>query len=155
MTRPFLGLLFFSSILSAQDFTIQTIAGGGLPQNRAATSVGIGSVSGIAFDTTGNAYFSMIDFNIIMRMDVQGVLTVVAGNGLSGYSGDGGPALNATLNLPAGVAVDKNGNVYFADCKNNRVRKISNGIITTVAGDEQSARSWGLTATMVRPSMPN
>ena len=63
------------------------------------------------------------------------MITTVAGNGTWGYSGDGGPATSAELNQPMGVAVDSAGNPYIADWGNNRIRKVSNGVITTVAGN--------------------
>ncbi len=59
----------------------------------------------------------------------------MAGNGTAGFSGDNGPATSAELNVPAGVAVDSAGNLYIADYGNNRIRKVSNGVITTVAGN--------------------
>ncbi len=66
----------------------------------------------------------------------QGIITTVAGNGTHGFSGDGGPATNASLWFPMGVAVDKAGNVYIADHYNMRIRKVSaSGIITTFAGN--------------------
>jgi uncharacterized protein (TIGR03437 family) len=68
-------------------------------------------------------------------MSPSGVITTVAGNGTSGYSGDGGPATSAQINRPSGVAVDGQGDIFIADGANNRVRKVSpGGIITTVAG---------------------
>ena len=64
------------------------------------------------------------------------IITTVAGNGDSGYSGDGGAATNASLGYPVGVALDAAGNLYIADISNNRIRKVdTNGIITTVAGN--------------------
>jgi sugar lactone lactonase YvrE len=65
------------------------------------------------------------------------IIITVAGTGSLGYSGDGGPAASAQLDLPRGVAVDASGNLYIADTNNNRVRKVSStsGIITTVAGN--------------------
>ena len=59
----------------------------------------------------------------------------MAGNGVAGFSGDSGPATKAQLNGPKGIAVDSVGNVYFADAGNGRVRRVSNGVITTVAGN--------------------
>lgn len=63
------------------------------------------------------------------------VISTYAGDGISGFSGDGGSAASAQLNLPGGIAMDSSGNLYIADSLNNRVRKISNGTITTVAGN--------------------
>ena len=63
------------------------------------------------------------------------VIATVAGNGTAGFSGDNGPALAAQFNAPTGIAVDSNGDLYVADNDNFRVRKISNGVITTVAGN--------------------
>ena len=61
-------------------------------------------------------------------------ILTIAGSGTAGAAGDGGQATSAQLNLPLGVAVDGQGNVYVADCKNNTVREVSNGLIRTVAG---------------------
>src|SRR5437762_2695243 len=63
-----------------------------------------------------------------------GTITTIAGTGTAGFSGDGGPATAARLRLPDGVAVDGQGNVYIADRDNMRVRKVSGGTITTIAG---------------------
>ncbi len=70
---------------------------------------------------------------------VTGQLTVVAGNGTPGFSGDDGLATNAQLNQPAGIAVDLAGNLYIADTLNNRVRRVSHGVIATIAGDGTTA----------------
>ncbi len=63
------------------------------------------------------------------------MITTVAGNGTPGFSGDNGPATSAQLYGPSAVAVDSAGNLYIADTVNNRIRKVSNGVITTVAGN--------------------
>ena len=69
-----------------------------------------------------------------------GQMTVVAGNGIQGFSGDGGPSTSASLNQPSGVAVDAAGNLYIADFNNNRIRKVSPaGTITTFAGNGVAA----------------
>ena len=63
------------------------------------------------------------------------MITTVAGNGIQGYGGDGGEAVNAEFQYPGGLALDAGGNLYIADLGNNRVRKLtSNGIISTIAG---------------------
>ena len=65
-----------------------------------------------------------------------GAITTIAGSGVRGFSGDGGPAISARLNYPRGVAVDGKGNVYIADLSNLRIRKVSpSGTITTFAGN--------------------
>src|SRR5581483_11526192 len=64
------------------------------------------------------------------------IITTMAGNGAAGYSGDGGPATNANLATPFGAAVDGQGDIFFADFGNSRVRKVdTRGVITTVAGN--------------------
>src|SRR5262249_52945485 len=71
----------------------------------------------------------------IRKLSTLGIITTVAGNGIHAYSGDAGPATNASLNNPAGVAVDAGGNLYIADLGNQCIRKVAlNGIITTIAG---------------------
>ena len=104
------------------------------------------SPTGLAADLQGNVYISDVNNNVIMRLSQDGILSVVAGNGALGFSGDGGPAVGASLSLSGaqlqgmfvsgGVAVDVSGNVYIADTGNNRIRKItSTGTIVTVAGN--------------------
>jgi hypothetical protein len=99
-------------------------------------------------DSAGNIYIADTG-NLRVRKVANGVITTLAGNGMPGFSGDNGPATSAQLNGghyeevdpnitpfgPTGVAVDFAGNVYIADTINNRVRKVSDGVITTVAGD--------------------
>ena len=91
---------------------------------------------GVAVDASGNLYIADTDNNRIRKISSNGIITTVAGNGIAGFRGDGGPASQAQLNHPEGVAVDASGNLYIADTGNNRIRKISpDGIITTVAGN--------------------
>jgi uncharacterized protein (TIGR03437 family) len=122
-----------------QTYNISTFAGGGLPVNILGISASLGSdlLQGpqyIAADRAGNVFFPYQ--NTILRLDaITGILTVAAGNGTQGYSGDNGPATNARFNGLAGLAVDSASNLYIADRDNNRIRKVSNGVITTVAGN--------------------
>jgi sugar lactone lactonase YvrE len=91
---------------------------------------------GLAFDTAGNLYIADTDDDVIREINLDGIISTVAGNGNQGYGGDGGSATsaNAQLDSPTGVAVDSNGNIYIADSHNNRIREVSGGTITTVAG---------------------
>ena len=65
----------------------------------------------------------------IRKVDTAGIISTVAGNGTAGFSGDGGPALSASLNNPTGLALDSAGNLYIADTTNLRVRKITMGAV--------------------------
>jgi uncharacterized repeat protein (TIGR01451 family) len=115
---------------------ISTLAGGTMPVTASpGTSLSIPVSYGVAVDSSGNAYFPSTILNAVFKVDPSGVVTRIAGTGLSGYSGDNGPALNAQLYTPNGVAVDSLGNVYIADSNNERIRKVStSGVITTIAG---------------------
>ncbi len=91
--------------------------------------------SGIAADSSGVVYGANSNFHIVQKIQPNGVITTLAGNGTAGYSGDNGPAVDAEVDNPFGVAVDATGNVYFGDRNRGVVRKVStNGTITTVAG---------------------
>jgi len=90
----------------------------------------------IALDLAGNIYFSTwMDHRIRKISATTGIISTVAGTGVLGFSGDGGPATLATFNRTSGLAVDDTGNIYIADSYNNRVRKVNtSGIINTIAG---------------------
>ena len=105
-------------------------------KGKPATEIEISLVDGIAIDKRANIYISRHDHNTIDRIDKNGMLTRFAGTGTAGYSGDGGPALQATLKIPAGLLTDDKGNIYIADRENHVVRKVDpKGIITTIAGN--------------------
>lgn len=106
-------------------------AGDGGPATAALISV----PAEITFDSAGNMFFADSGNNRIRKVDVNGIVTTVAGNGLTGFSGDGGLATSAKIYQPRKVAFDRAGNMYIADTSNNRVRKVNtSGIISTVAG---------------------
>lgn len=120
---------------SGQTYTISTFAGGELPVNIAATSASF-SPQAVAVDNEGNLFVSDAAENVVLRLDAKtSILTLVAGNGTAGFSGDNGPAVSSQLNGPQGVTLDVAGNLYIADGGNNAIRKVSNGVITTVAGN--------------------
>jgi hypothetical protein len=98
---------------------------------------GVGFPVGAVYDGDGNFYFSERDFCRVWRIGAGGAVTVVAGNGTCGYSGDGGPATAAELNSPGGLAIDGDGNLAITDTNNCRVRLVdlSSHVITTVAGN--------------------
>ncbi len=131
--KPINILLLSGAVALAQQFTISTIAGGAPPSTPAApTTVSIGSPQRSAVDASGNLYFT--GSNCVFKLGPNGVLTVIAGTSRPGNAGDNGPATNARLNGPQGVAIDGSGNIYIADSLNHAVRMISGGIITTIVG---------------------
>jgi len=114
---------------------IMTVAGRNLNDGDAATNATINFALGTAFDSIGNLYIADVHNNRIRKVDTNGIITTVAGNGVPAYSGDGDAATNASLNQPYGVALDVVGNLFIADAFNQRIRKVdTNGIISTVAG---------------------
>ena len=117
-------------------YRIETVAGSPNPGDGGpALAAQIGTIQGIAIDRLGNIYLSDTDNHRVRKVSAAGIITTVAGTGSEGFSGDGGPAAGAQLNLPYGLAVDLIGNLYVADLGNNRVRRIApDGTITTSAG---------------------
>jgi uncharacterized protein (TIGR03437 family) len=118
--------------------TISTFAGNGVEADSGdggpATSAALNFPSDLVTDTAGNLLITD-NSQVVRKVAPNGIITTVAGNGTEGYSGDGGPATTAALNFPRGIAVDAAGNLFISDQSNERIRKVSNGIITTVAGN--------------------
>jgi len=101
------------------------------------------AITGLASDVDGNLYIVDAGNSTIRKVNTAGIITTIAGNGTSGYSGDGGPATAAQLNQPFGIAFDNADNLYICDTHNERIRKVnSSGIISTIAGDG-IGRYWG------------
>ena len=121
---------------------ITTIAGNGTcgysGDGGPATSAELGYPIEIISDAAGDIFFSDWDYDVVREINhATGIITTVAGNGTWGYSGDGGPAIDAELYLPGQVAVDAAGDVFIPDYYNSRVREVNHatGVITTVAGN--------------------
>ncbi len=121
------------------DGVIRTVAGNGtalfLGDGGPATAATLNAPWDIALDASGNLYIADTLNNVIRKVGTTGTITTVAGKGTASFSGDGGPAISATLNSPSGLALDSAGNLYIADTNNERIRKVAvSGIITTVTG---------------------
>ena len=119
---------------------ITTIAGNGTAgysgDGGSATSAQLNNASGVCKDISGNIYIADWGNHRVRKVDPAGIITTIAGNGAPGYSGDAGPATNASLYYPNAVSTDGNENVYIADEYNNVIRKVTtSGIIYTVVGN--------------------
>ena len=141
------GNLFIADLLNqvvreilAAGGTIQTVAGnntnGYYGDNGVATNAELSNPFGVAVDSAGRIYISDSNNNRVRVVNpATGIITTYAGNGYNLYGGDNGPAVNASVNRPEGLAVDAAGDLYIADNGNNRIRRVAaNGTITTVAG---------------------
>ncbi len=120
---------------------ITTIAGAGAAgatytDGMAATAANIAEPFGVAIDAAGNVFFCANGYLKVCKVNTAGIISTVAGTGSVGYSGDDSAATAARMKEPFGVTVDAQGNIYFGDPFNARVRKIdAAGIITTYAGN--------------------
>ena len=123
---------------------ITTAAGTGVAgasaDGTAASEARLDRPAALAVDSSGNLFFADAGTHLIRRVDhASGLVATVAGNGVQGYAGDGGPAVVASVDSPWGLAVDGGGNLYVADMHNQRIRRIdaATGVITSVAGTGQ------------------
>jgi hypothetical protein len=118
---------------------INTVAGDGVGgfsgDGDPATNASLFNPVGVAVDGSGNLYMADEANERIRLVATDGLISTFAGNGTTGFSGDGAAATNASLAGPTGVAVDGSGNLYIADRVNNRIRQVgTNGLINTIAG---------------------
>jgi hypothetical protein len=128
----------FHLIHKVSNSAVTTVAGTGTPgfsgDNGPVTSAQLTGPQGVAVDAAGNLYIADTGNQRIRKVS-NGVITTEAGGGpVPGGLGDNGPATIALLNYPFGAGVDSAGNLYIEDTLDNRIRKVSNGVITTVAG---------------------
>ena len=134
--NPYIGLFHSVEKIGAAG-TVTLIAGGSIGNSGdggPATAAALSSVEGITFDSAGNLYITDQGNDNVRKVSTGGIISTVAGNG-RGFSGDGGPAINAQLAQPFSVAADPDGNVYIGENVNRRIRRVSpSGTITTFAG---------------------
>jgi DNA-binding beta-propeller fold protein YncE len=128
--------------MADHTWIITTVAGNGergfAGDGAPATQALLNGPFDVAFDPAGNLYFSDTFNHCIRRVDgATGIITTVAGNGMAGYAGDGGPAVAASFNEPYGIVVDRGGNIYVADRHNHCVRRVDgiSGVAATFAGN--------------------
>ncbi len=122
------------------DGTISTVAGNGTKgysgDGGSAMTAEFTYPTGVAVDSSGNLFIADEGNQRIREVHLDGTITTVAGNGIAGYSGDGGPATNAEVRNPYSVLVDSSGDLFVADYGNNVIREVRpDGTITTVAGN--------------------
>lgn len=119
--------------------TISTAAGTGTGgfsgDGGAATAAKINGPTFVYVDASGNVFFTDGGNNRVREINTSGIISTVAGNGVANFSGDGGPATDASLNNPSGITMDQSGNMYISDQSNQRVRMVNTGgTISTFAG---------------------
>ena len=145
----------------APNGIITTVVGTGTPgfsgDGGPATQARLGNPQGVAVAPDGSLYIADYQNFRVRRVGRDGIITTVAGTGTAGFSGDGGPATQAMLDLPLDVAAAPDGSFYIADYGNSRVRRVGpDGIITTVAGSDRAGFSGdGGLATQARLSVPH
>ncbi len=136
MPRLLLALL---AILPAPaQLLIDTYMGGVIRTGVPANNVAIPTINGLIWDPSGNIVFCDVNNSVIRRIRPDGIMETVAGTGLTGFAGDGGPATSAQINVPTTPSFDQAGNLYFYDSNNYRIRRVdTKGVITSIAGDGQ------------------
>lgn len=146
-TLAFFTLVVVTASASAADWTISTFAGTGKQgfsgDGGQATSAQIDNPFGLVRGPDGALWFCEYTGQRIRKVNADGTIQTMAGNGKKGYSGDGGPALEASFNLPHEIRFDKDGNYYIADMTNHAIRRVDGktGVITTLAGTGQPGYS--------------
>ena len=142
----FMLLVVFIVSENSQAQNISTIAGsdtvGYTGDHGPATAARLNAPVDVTTDTHGNVYIADAFNHAVRKISPAGIITTIAGNGTQGFTGDGGPATNATMNYPWSVTLDAAGDLFIADEQNNRIRRVdTNGIITTIIGSADTSLS--------------
>ena len=151
-TGPFYYQWLFNSNSISTNGIITTVAGGGagggtdgLGDGGAATNAIFDQPYGAVVDAANNLLIAEVGHNRVRKVNTNGIIATIAGNGSGGTSGDGGAATNAAITTPDSLALDGSGNLYIAASQSHRIRKVdTNGIITTVAGGGAGGGTDGL-----------
>src|ERR1700722_5079617 len=146
--RGWLVILFVVLAAGGRAQVINTIAGSHVMGFRGAGGLAIqaqlGLLYGIAVDKSGNVYAADQSNNVIWKVSAGGIISLYAGTGIQGYSGDGAAASQALLYAPAWLGMDPGGNLYFTDQQGIYIREVTaGGIILTVAGNPAQHFSGG------------
>jgi sugar lactone lactonase YvrE len=147
-------LISNGTVTSSTSTTTNVFAGNGSQGyiNGIGAAAAFYNPTGLVSDASGNIYVADYNNNSIRKISPAGVVTTLAGNGTAWYAD--GPDTSANFNLPAGIAIDAQGNLYVADAANNAIRKISiSGTVSTIAGStaKGSANGTGTAATFSSP----
>ncbi len=148
ITAALLVCPFTCTAATATDAVIDTVAGTGKPDNNGdegrADKINVGQTFGVEFGPDGDLYVAEFENDRVRRLNLStNRISTVAGNGQSGYSGDGGPAVKAALNEPYEIRFDQDGNMFVVEMMNHIVRRIdaADNTITTIAGTGQAGYS--------------
>ena len=143
---------------------IATFAGNGVKERRGdgrpATEASLLGARAVCTDAAGHAYIAEREGNGVRKVDANGLMSTIAGTGEFGYSGDGGPALEATWGGPKAIRCDRDGNLLVVDTENHALRRIAlsggnAGIVTTIAGGRRGPGGDGGPATAAEMDRPH
>lgn len=137
----------YNRVRKVQNGIVTTVAGTGTAaysgDGGLATAAQVRSASGVAVDANGNVYIADATDARIRKVSASGIITTYAGSGVAGNTGDGGPALQGRFNFPSGMATDAAGNLYIADVRNRKIRKVSPPPVPQVRTDNPVLTSFG------------
>lgn len=133
-------MLILSCAMASATDVVTTICGNGTASTTGDGGTALAATTNVpilmARDAAGNIYFTEYSGNRVRKIDTNGIITTIAGTGVAGYAGDGGPATAAQIRTPVGIGLDSAGNIYISEQQNHIIRKIAkDGTISTLAGN--------------------